>query len=150
MIRRPPRSTRTDTLFPYTTLFRSCRSRRATSAKLGSPASAGSARHSPGSSEMTMTKAAIIGSGNIGTDLMVKLLRGGRLELVAMAGIDPGSDGLERARRLGVATTHEGRSEQHTSELQSLMRISYDVFSLKKNNYYKPPRDTHTDPLIAN
>src|SRR3546814_4981524 len=85
-----------------------CRSRRATSSKLGSPASAGSARHSPGSSEMTMTKAAIIGSGNIGTDLMVKLLRGGRLELVAMAGIDPGSDGLERARRLGVATTHEG------------------------------------------
>src|SRR3546814_6776578 len=84
------------------------RSRRATASKLGSPASAGSARHSPGSSEMTMTKAAIIGSGNIGTDLMVKLLRGGRLELVAMAGIDPGSDGLERARRLGVATTHEG------------------------------------------
>ncbi|MDF2399845.1 acetaldehyde dehydrogenase (acetylating) [Pseudomonas sp. 3MA1] len=54
-------------------------------------------------------KAAIIGSGNIGTDLMLKILRQARhLQLSAMVGIDPASDGLERARRLGVATTHEG------------------------------------------
>ncbi|BAQ73956.1 acetaldehyde dehydrogenase [Pseudomonas sp. Os17] len=54
-------------------------------------------------------KAAIIGSGNIGTDLMLKILRQGQhLSLSAMVGIDPASDGLERARRLGVATTHEG------------------------------------------
>lgn len=54
-------------------------------------------------------KVAIIGSGNIGTDLMIKVLRNSQLlEMGAMVGIDPGSDGLARAQRLGVATTHEG------------------------------------------
>ncbi|MCS4251470.1 acetaldehyde dehydrogenase (acetylating) [Pseudomonas sp. BIGb0164] len=52
---------------------------------------------------------AIIGSGNIGTDLMIKILRHGQqLQMAVMVGIDAASDGLERARRLGVATTHEG------------------------------------------
>ena len=54
-------------------------------------------------------KAAILGSGNIGTDLMIKIMRHGQhIEMGAMVGIDPASDGLARAARLGVATTHEG------------------------------------------
>ncbi|WP_449222157.1 acetaldehyde dehydrogenase (acetylating) [Tistrella mobilis] len=58
---------------------------------------------------MTKVKCAIIGSGNIGTDLMIKIMRMSKtLEMAAMVGIDPESDGLKRAARLGVATTHEG------------------------------------------
>lgn len=54
-------------------------------------------------------KVAIIGSGNIGTDLMIKILRHGEhLQMAVMVGIDPASDGLARAQRMGVATTHEG------------------------------------------
>ncbi|NND74458.1 MAG: acetaldehyde dehydrogenase (acetylating) [Ilumatobacter sp.] len=52
---------------------------------------------------------AVIGSGNIGTDLMIKVLRRStRLEMAAMVGIDPDSDGLQRAARMGVATTSDG------------------------------------------
>src|SRR3546814_11942898 len=88
MIRRPPRSTRTDTLFPYTTLFRSASDR-----------------------------------------IRVR----GALALR----VRPASQCREdRLRSLGVqasaAVVVEGRSEEHTSELQSLMRISYAVFCLKQ------------------
>ena len=62
---------------------------------------------------------AIIGSGNIGTDLMIKILRHGKnLRMAAMVGIDPASEGLQRAARMGVATTHEG--------VEGLMKL--DVF----------------------
>ncbi|QSS93868.1 acetaldehyde dehydrogenase (acetylating) [Streptomyces sp. M54] len=54
-------------------------------------------------------KAAVIGSGNIGTDLLIKMIRGsGVVTAAAMIGIDPGSDGLARARRLGVPTSSDG------------------------------------------
>src|SRR3546814_6359934 len=99
MIRRPPRSTRTDTLFPYTTLFRSklCRSPLG-----GHPFRDGRAR----------TAADRSGAGEFA---------------------------IGKAKRDG---DHEIRSEEHTSGLQSLMRISYAVFCLKKkkqtiNNKYK-------------
>src|SRR3546814_1544714 len=96
MIRRPPRSTRTDTLFPYTTLFRSpCGWRPPPTGR----------RSSPGS-----------GLGGL---------------------VDPLGEGVPRQR--GALDAHrelhdapQGRSEEHTSELQSLMRISYAVFCLKK------------------
>src|SRR3546814_3636162 len=93
MIRRPPRSTRTDTLFPYTTLFRS---------------SPGAARR------MTMAEhdhSAIKEEMNV-----------------------VGADGVH----IGTVDHLEGeRSEEHTSELQSLMRISYAVFCLKKKKKKK-------------
>src|SRR3546814_4031533 len=87
MIRRPPRSTRTDTLFPYTTLFRSV---------------------------------TIVDAEQLGGTMMEKLA-----ELF--------DEDAQRARAGGTrAATRHKRSEEHTSELESLMRISYAVFCLKK------------------
>jgi acetaldehyde dehydrogenase len=58
---------------------------------------------------MSKVKVAIVGSGNIGTDLMIKIMRTSKvLEMGALVGIDPASDGLARAKRLSVPTTHEG------------------------------------------
>src|SRR3546814_1791361 len=107
MIRRPPRSTRTDTLFPDTTLFRS-RDPRV---------------HVRGRSRAHMTA----------VDALV--LSGPReLERRSFARPDIGEDdGILRVEACGLCgTDHELRSEEHTSELQSLMRISYAVFCLKK------------------
>src|SRR3546814_1072261 len=90
MIRRPPRSTRTDTLFPYTTLFRSLE---------GDGRGAGARAARPG---------AICRPGNLAAGRHIDQDR---------------------------PDEHGGwRSEEHTSELQSLMRISYAVFCLKKKN----------------
>src|SRR3546814_10597612 len=111
-IRRPPRSTRTDTLFPYTTLFRSC-------------VAEGDPQSDPGA--------------------------GRRIRLSAQgsaAAADravPGSARYVAGRERG-ARQARARSEEHTSELQSLMRISYAVFCLKKKNSIdteRQPTQTH-------
>src|SRR3546814_6019958 len=116
MIRRPPRSTRTDTLFPYTTLFRSAGQAGSLPASSGKrqprepgPAAADGRPHPPGAAGEDRDRP------NRGTD-------------------DPSYH--PDARR----PAHSGRSEEHTSELQSLMRISYAVFCLKKNK-----TTTHND-----
>src|SRR3546814_10819034 len=99
MIPRPPRSTRTDTLFPYTTLFRSGRIVR--------------------------------------TQVLDALHRlGVELHPVALAvGIDEAESVAAKAMLEPIAIRN--RSEEHTSELQSLMRISYAVFCLKKKKIEK-------------
>ncbi|MEV0391206.1 acetaldehyde dehydrogenase (acetylating) [Nonomuraea sp. NPDC050643] len=75
-------------------------------------------------------KVAVIGSGNIGTDLMIKILRlSESLEMGAMVGIDPGSDGLARARRLKVATTHEGVDGLLALDEFADVRIVFDATS---------------------
>src|SRR3546814_6985593 len=97
MIRRPPRSTRTDTLFPYTTLFRSMYGR-------GMPATSTGVHN-------RIREATLFGEASF------EPVRG----LIATVG--------------GRLTN--SRSEEHTSELQSLMRISYAVFCLKKKHTNK-------------
>jgi acetaldehyde dehydrogenase len=77
-------------------------------------------------------KVAIIGSGNIGTDLMIKILRHGRhLEIAAMVGIDPASDGLARAARLKIPTTHEGVDGLIAMEHFPGIEIVFDATSAK-------------------
>src|SRR3546814_16472670 len=97
MIRRPPRSTRTDTLFPYTTLFRSFGDRR-------------SHRH------------LLEPLGEFAEFELFEQCRSGRFDAFPEFGVE----------QVGGGDTLRPRSEEHTSELQSLMRISYAVFCLKK------------------
>src|SRR3546814_4182121 len=118
MIRRPPRSTRTDTLFPYTTLFRS--NGNATSLSALPPLLAAVAERAPGERPMLQIDAAA--DSDYGTLVRV----------------------LAAANGAGLQDIGFVRSEEHTSELQSLLRISYAVFCLKKKKYINPP----VTPLI--
>src|SRR3546814_8566031 len=121
MIRRPPRSTRTDTLFPYTTLFRS-------------PFERGEPFGDP-------VPIPVVASLLVGPELVLKPLEHAQIiERVDIARdhqcarqrLRPRDRLAGDERRLG-----EGRrSEEHTSELQSLMRTSYAVFCLKKTKQY--------------
>lgn len=83
-----------------------------------------------GVQDMRKVKAAILGSGNIGTDLLIKLARSPFLELTAMIGIDPLSDGLTRARNLGYAT-FDGGLKSFLDEAPDLADIVFDATSAK-------------------
>src|SRR3546814_3027952 len=115
MIRRPPRSKRTDTLFPYTPLFRSAwrrafhRRRRSRCRRAPGPATGRAPRRRRGRCPWGDDACFAGEAGFVGAHL-----------------------GATRERR--GATGVRGRSEEHTSELQSLMRISYAVFCVKKKN----------------
>src|SRR3546814_7972578 len=116
MRRRTPRSKLSDPLFPYTTLFRSGVGRRAVR---------GAARR-----DREVGPEDVAGAVD-----QVEVLVGGVLH----AGENAGALGASRALRgliAGCPLTRADRSEEHTSELQSLMRISYAVFCLKKKNHH--------------
>ena len=79
---------------------------------------------------MTRVKAAIIGSGNIGTDLMIKMIKYPQnMELVAVVGIDETSEGLAMARERGVATTHEGIDGLKAMDVYPEIGIVFDATS---------------------
>ncbi len=79
---------------------------------------------------MGKVKAAIIGSGNIGTDLMMKMIKYPQnMELAAVVGIDPASEGLAMARAHGIATTHEGIDGLKALDCYKDIRIAFDATS---------------------
>lgn len=81
-------------------------------------------------------KAAIIGSGNIGTDLMIKIIRLSEvLEMSVMVGIDPESDGLARAKRMGITTTHKGVDGLIELSEWKDIKIVFDATSAKAHLY---------------
>src|SRR3546814_6287303 len=112
MLRRPPRSTLTDTLFPYTTLFRST-------------------THENRQLERQLPQRALAAPGTVAARRAAG--RGRPAGNQARRREVPGRR-ARRARLPQRVLRAEDRSEEHTSELQSLMRISYAVFCLKKNN----------------
>lgn len=79
---------------------------------------------------------AIIGSGNIGTDLMIKILRlSENMEMLVLVGIDPESDGLARAGRMGVKTTYEGIDGLVKMDEWEKIKIVFDATSAKAHHY---------------
>ena len=96
-----------------------------------------------------MTKVAIIGSGNIGTDLMIKIMRTSDvLEMAAMVGIDPDSDGLARAKRMGVATTHEGIDGLVAMDHFGDIRIVFDATSAGAHKHHNEILQQHGKQVI--
>jgi acetaldehyde dehydrogenase len=80
---------------------------------------------------------AIIGSGNIGTDLLIKIKRLSKvLEIMVLVGVDPASDGLARAGRLGVQTTHEGIEGLRAMSCYGDIKIVFDATSAKAHAYH--------------
>src|SRR3546814_1834136 len=126
MIRRPPRSTRTDTLFPYTTLFRSPARVNVSHIQINIPADASEAQRSE-----ALAKAQDIAK-------RAQADAAAFAELAQNESQDAGT--AKEGGKLGWITKGS-RSEEHTSELQSLMRISYAVFCLKKK---KEKKQTNT------
>src|SRR3546814_4215366 len=127
MIRRPPKSTRTDTLFPYTPLFRS--------AAAAYPAAEDPAQHR-GRGPPARPADRHLGGGAAGARThpgrTLQPAAAGRRVPQALAGADhPGARSAAAGTRL-AEPAGAGRSEAHTSELQSLMRSSYAVFCFKK------------------
>jgi len=85
---------------------------------------------------MQKVKVAIIGPGNIGTDLMIKIIRKSEhLEMSAMVGIDPNSDGLARAKRMGFATTAKGLAGLVDMPEWEDIKIIFDATSAKAHHY---------------
>jgi len=85
---------------------------------------------------MKKVKVAIIGPGNIGTDLMIKIIRKSeKLEMAAMVGIDSKSDGLARAERMGFLTTSEGLAGLVNMPIWSDIKIIFDATSAKAHHY---------------
>ncbi|MBV1854130.1 acetaldehyde dehydrogenase (acetylating) [Catellatospora tritici] len=92
---------------------------------------------------------AVIGSGNIGTDLMIKVLRlSESLRMVAMVGIDPESDGLARAARLGVATTAEGVDGLVKMAEFDEVEIVFDATSAKAHRYHDEVLRAHGKTVV--
>src|SRR3546814_2134138 len=132
MIRLPPRSTRTDTLFPYTTLFRSDPEQDGCSRTLDGVRRNG--RSWGGGGQRSFRRAFAIWCDGECPD--PRRSDGGGLPRSCRFG------GLPGCTRMDADTYQHPRSEEHTSELQSLMRISYAVFCLKK----KRNRETNSKP----
>src|SRR3546814_15020927 len=134
MIRRPPRSTRTDTLFPYTTLFRSLRElldRRGRHLSGGEQQMLAIGRALLSSPKLLLLDEPSQGLAPVIVDAVVETLKKLQGQEIGILLVEQNADiAIEIADR--VCIIDQGRSEEHTSELQSLMRISYAVFCLKK------------------
>src|SRR3546814_4737393 len=154
MIRRPPKSTRTDTLFPYTTLFRSApvraerglERRQALHGGLGSTALilGGQAPCALGVLDRDRDEVGLDLAGLVGCLQLVlaqhPVTVGALFREERESVVDPlcGHAHVERAGVDQLLCDEAGRSEEHTSELQSLMRISYAVFYLKYKKHNPP------------